>query len=134
MYVDNLILIGPTKDSITQLKQLLEKEYNITDLGEINWILGMKISWNHNSLTISQSQYITCILERYRMDQSKPVKMPMDPSLKLKKSIAEDPQCKRKTYQQVMGSLMYAMIGTCPDIADAVSSLSQYNADTSQQH
>src|SRR5262249_29170043 len=85
-------------------------------------------------LQLSQSQYIKTKLSRFNMQDSKPVKTPMQNSLKLKKLTPEEPRCNQKQYQQAIGSLMYAMIGSRPDIAYAISSLSQYSCDPSESH
>ena len=41
---------------------------------------------------------------------------------------------KKVPYQSAVGSLMYAMLGTRPDIAYAVGAVSQYNSDPGKAH
>jgi hypothetical protein len=70
------------------------------------------------------------------MSEYKPVSMPMDPGTELTKTEPTEnltPEDKT-TYQSIVGSLMYAMLGTRPDIAYAVGSVSQFNSAPGNQH
>lgn len=57
---------------------------------------------------------------------------PMDPGLKLTKT--DDPIIDVKKYQKIIGSLMYLMLGTRPDIAFAVNQLAQFSSCPQKQH
>ena len=95
----------------------------MTDLGEARWILGMEVTRNRRdrTLTLSQHRYIHNVLERHGMADCRPVSTPMVPNLHLERLTA--PEIDAISYQRAVGSLMYAMIGTRPDIAHAVSVL-----------
>jgi hypothetical protein len=134
LYVDDLIITGPSEESIVAVKDLLKSQYEMTDLGAVNWILGMEVICNKDSLAISQALYVTKVLEKFGMIDSNPVKSPLNASVRLHKAVDGETRHDPKSYQQVIGSLMFAMICTRPDIAFAVCSLSQYNADPSEHH
>jgi hypothetical protein len=102
----------------------------MTDLGYLEWFLGLQINQNHETgtITISQSQYIMDLIESLGMSECHPESTPLatnynrmiDPDGKLYKD------CKfvsnlKAPYRTVIGKLMYAMVGTRPDIATAVS-------------
>jgi len=108
----------------------------MTDLGEVRSILGINIQRNRIERTISidQTAYIENILHRFRMSDCKPVKTPVDPNVKLTKNIGNIQDELKKLYQQAIGSLMYAMLGTRPDIAYAVSLVSRYCANPDNAH
>ena len=65
------------------MKRILSQEFEIHDLGEPRFLIGMEISLNRaeGTVTLSQKQYVRKILERHQMTESKPVVTPMDPTL-----------------------------------------------------
>jgi hypothetical protein len=123
IYVDNKMMLSKDKKMIDELKKCLAGKYELTNLGEAHWILGMEIICNHNKHTImlSQCQYIESILECFEMASSRPVAMPMDPNMKLVK--VNEAEVNVKTYQSALGAQIYAMLATCPNIMFAVVTL-----------
>jgi transposase InsO family protein len=134
VYVDDKLMLSKDQKIIDQLKVKLAAEYDLTDLGEARWILGMEIIRDRDKHTIelSQCRYIESILERFEMGSSRPVATPMDPNTKLIK--LNEAEVDVKTYQSALGALMYAMLATRPDIAYAVGVLSKYAATPGQAH
>jgi len=108
--------------------------FKMKNLGPAKWILQMKL--NHDILngitTLSQSQYIKEILKCHRMADSRPIKMLMDPNTTLSSLAASKINVTK--YQQCVGSLMHAMVWTCPDIAHAVGMVLRYAAASRQAH
>ena len=86
-WIDNLILIGDDPEETADMKQILSQEFEIHDLGEPRFLIGMEISrnWEACTVTLSQKQYVRKILERHQMLDSKPVITPMDPNTALLK-------------------------------------------------
>ena len=109
----------------------------MTDLGPLDSFLGLEIKRNRSERTLylSQSHYGQKILQLHRMERCNPALTPADPHVRLEKSPPgfEATLYERKRYQSGVGSLMYAMLGSRPDIAYAVAKVSQYsiNPDTS---
>ncbi|KAJ9552878.1 hypothetical protein OSB04_016923 [Centaurea solstitialis] len=94
------------------------------DLGEAAYILGIKIYRNRfrRLIGLSQSTYIDKIRERFRMDESKIGFIPMQHGIVLSKAqcpVSSQDQDKIKTipYASAIGSIMYAMLCTRPDVA-----------------
>ena len=111
------------------------------DLGAAKKILGMKITRNRKNrkLTLSQGEYIEKVLERFNMQDAKPVSTPLATHFKLSKEMCpktqEDIEYMSKVpYQSAVGSLMYAMVCTRPDIAHAVGVVSRYMSNPGKQH
>ena len=138
LYVDDLVITSPTMHDVSWIQTLLHEEFEMTDLGPLTSFLGMEIRRTrpNRTLHLSQTQYITTILERHGMSASAPVSTPADPHIRLLKSPpevqAESINCQR--YQSAVGSLMYAMIGTRPDLAFAVSAVSQHSTNPGPTH
>jgi len=135
VYVDDLKIMAKDTTLMRQVKDSLSKEFEMTDLGEISHYLGMQIIRNRQNRTIhiNQTAYINTILKRFGLEGCVAVSTPMDPKIKLAQRTDEAPTDKH-LYQQIIGSLMYAMIGTRPDIAFPIQQLSQFSSDPSVTH
>ncbi len=68
------------------------------------------------------------------MEECKPIRVPFDPKVKLQKNVNGNDESKSFPYQQAVGSLMYAMLCTRPDLAYPISVLSQHMANLSMEH
>jgi len=75
LYVDDMGLISESLERILQDKEALRQFYQMTNLGEMGWILGIQIIQDHEkgTLALSQEKFIKEILERYGMSNSHPV-------------------------------------------------------------
>jgi len=124
-----------TKAAI-EVKVKLSEKYKITNLRPARQFLGIEIHRDDTGISLSQKAYITTILKRFGMEHSHSVSSPIDPNIKL--DLAEDRGEKElediTDYQAVMGSLMYAALGTRPDISYAVTALSRYNSRPFTSH
>ena len=94
------------------------------DLGDAKKILGMRITRDMKNckLTLYQSEYIEKVLERFKMQDAKPVSTHLASHFKLTKEMCpmtqEEIDCMSKVpYSSAVGSLIYAMVCTRPDIA-----------------
>ena len=103
------------------------------DLGEIKKILGMKITRDRGSgrLWLSQENYVLMELERLNMAEVRPVTTLLAGHFKLSskqcpQSPHEEEEMSRVPYASTLGSLMYTMICTRPDLAYADSTISQF--------
>ncbi|GKB52121.1 retrovirus-related pol polyprotein from transposon TNT 1-94 [Tanacetum coccineum] len=112
------------------------KEFDMKELGPARKILGMEIVRDRGSRTlkVSQSGYVQKILNNYRMDNGKSVSVPLGAHFKvsLKDCPSNDWDVERMSkvpYANAVGSLMYLMVCTRPDIAYAVSIVSRYLAN-----
>ena len=103
------------------------------DLGSVSRILGMDIVRNrsHKSLTLSQQGYLQKVVKLFIVNDSKVSKLPIDAHFKLRAVQANEETIERKFMREVpfsncIGSYMYAMINTRPDIAYGVSLISKF--------
>ena len=102
------------------------------DLGAINQILGMRIIRDkaNGTLKLSQSDYVKKVLNRFNMNEAKPMSTPLGSHFKLgkKKSLKtkeERDHIGKVPYASAIGSLMYAMVCARLDIAHAVGVVSK---------
>ena len=134
VYVDDTILCSNNQKYLKEEKKKMSKRFKMEDKGEISFILGMKISRDrvNNVLTISQKSYLQEVLERFGMQDCRPVATPVEAEKKFVRGTEEDEKCNVSTYQSAIGSLNYAAIATRPDLSLAVGMLSQFMQSPTQ--
>ncbi|GJT25703.1 retrovirus-related pol polyprotein from transposon TNT 1-94 [Tanacetum coccineum] len=130
--VNDMLIIGTTLDGILETKSYLSSNFKMKDLGEVDTILGVRVRRANNQISLSQSHYINKILTKFRHLDIKECNTPFDTSVKLE--VNSSRAVAQLEYASAIGSLMYAMHCTRPDIAFAVSKLSQYTSNPSLEH
>lgn len=134
-YVDDILLLSKDTAQMNFIKEKLSKYFLLKDMGEVKYCLGIEFLRNKEGITMHQQGYINEVLHRFGMFDAKPVLTPLCPNSKLTKQT-----CNSKEegpivpYRELMGSLMYLAVSTRPDIAFAVSYLSQFNEDHDTTH
>lgn len=111
------------------------------DMGEASYILGVKITRDQSRrfLSLSQETYLKKILERFGMQDCKPIDTPVEKNASLSISMSpkteeEKDKIARVPYASAIGSLMYAMMCTRPDICYVVSLVSRFQSNPGQTH
>ncbi|CAM8885319.1 unnamed protein product [Rhodiola kirilowii] len=102
------------------------------DMGEAEGILGIRIERVEGGLALTQSHYIEKVLKKYKYLNCHPVNTPFESSKHLLPN--KGAPVSQLEYSRVIGSLMYAMTSTRPDIAFAVGKLSRYTSNPSEDH
>nr|GEV04088.1 retrovirus-related Pol polyprotein from transposon TNT 1-94 [Tanacetum cinerariifolium] len=141
LYVDDMLIACKSKVEIGSTKSLLKKKFDIKELGEAKKILGMEIVRDQIRmiLRVSQSGYVSKILNNFRIDNEKSVNIPLGGHFKLslKDCPVRDCDVERMSkvpYANAVGSLVYLMVCTRLDIAYAVSVVNKYLANPSKNH
>ena len=124
IYVDDLIVGGDNEAEIEHVKTLLKQEFDIKDLGELRFFLGIEIVRTKEGIWLSQRQYALDMLSKYGMADCKPISMPLDQNLKLR---ADEGQVLEDVtmYRKIVGSLIYLTISR-PDLSYTVGLESQF--------
>ena len=149
VYVDDISVYGLRSPALVELLHSLKGEFKLSDIGDIHWLLGIQITRNCesgysecksdkcdsvHSISLNQSVYIDQILLRFGMTNCNPVTHPMDTKIQLRKFQDGDVIADVTLYQQLIGSLMYLVTGTRPDLAFTVSKLAQFNSKPTTVH
>ncbi|RVW45480.1 Retrovirus-related Pol polyprotein from transposon TNT 1-94 [Vitis vinifera] len=132
VYVDDIILSGNDMGELQNLKKYLSEEFEVKDLGNLKYFLGMEVARSRKGIVVSQRKYILDLLKETGMLGCKPIDTPMDSQKKLgieKESTPVD----RGRYQQLVGRLIY-LSHTRPDIGFAVSAVSQFMHSPTEEH
>ena len=143
VYVDDIV-VASSETNVRWLYNLLKTKFSLKELEPLHWCLGLRIrdqveDDGTRSISIDQSQYCLSILDRFGMSDSKPQSTPMDASLKL--TLDQSPQnevdieyMRTVPYREAVGSLMYLMCGTRPDLCYVVGLLGQFSSNPGRAH
>ncbi|KAK8523044.1 hypothetical protein V6N12_073755 [Hibiscus sabdariffa] len=141
LYVDDILIIGNDIPTLQSIKTWLSSCFSMKHLGEAAYILGVKIYRDRSRrlLGLSQSTYIDKMLKRFSMEESKRGFLPMRHGISLSKEMCPSTPQERERMSQIpyastIGSIMYAMIGTRPDLSYALSMTSRYQANPGEGH
>jgi Reverse transcriptase (RNA-dependent DNA polymerase) len=141
LYVDDILLIGNDIPLLQLAKSSLKKVFSMKDLGETVYILGIKIYRDRSKrlIGLSQSTYIDKMLNRFSMQNSKKRFLLMNHGSHLSKTqcpLTIDKQniMSRVSFASAIGSIMYVMLCTCPDVSYVSSVTSRYQANSGMKH
>ena len=141
VHVDDCTIAASNLRLIEEFKAGLRKHVEVTDLGELHWMLGIKIkrNWDKGTIHLSQCTYIDSILRRYNFDELKPLSTPMDPSIHFSSdqspsTTAEHVIMRDKPYREAVGALNWAALATRPDIVFTVATVARFAANPSPAH
>jgi hypothetical protein len=141
LYVDDILLIGNDVQMLNSVKEYLNINFSMKDMGEVAYVLGIKIyrDKSRRLLALSQSTYLEEILKRFRMESSKKRNLPVVKGVLL--SVTQCPTTEKDKsvisnipYASGMGSIMYAMLSTPPDVALALSLTSHFQSNPGVSH
>jgi hypothetical protein len=129
IFVDDIVCAFHPEDSDewVQIKQQIVLKYKIRDLGDIQFILGMKIIRDRatKSLIVNHERYINDMLVKFGMEHSSTNDTP-ELTTKFDISKASGQAADVKLYQSIVGALLYTSISVRADISHAVNILSRY--------
>ena len=141
LYVDDMLIIGSSIEEINNLKKQLSKKFAMKDLGAVKQILGKRIIRDkaNSTLKLSQLEYVKKVLNRFNMNEAKPVSTPLGSHFKLSKEQSpkieeERDHMSKVSYALAIGSLVYAMVCTRPNIAHVVGVVSRFMSRPGKQH
>jgi len=136
LYVDDMIIIGPILDVVNTFKKEFGKLYSIKDLGEIHSCLGLIITRDRASrtLTISQRKYAQEIVQEFLGDSDQIDPTPTGGIQTLGKAKQNEPRADIILYLRAIGKLMFLQRGTRPDITFPICRLAQFCSDPTIRH
>ena len=134
VYVDDIVVASSSLDSLDSIKRELMKRFDIRDLGELKYFLGLHIERQPDGgYFVHQRKHCDDILEYFGMAECNPAQTPMETKVKLAKRTPDEPACDQRLYRKGIGALLY-LLNTRPDLAFPVGVLSRFLDDPSAQH
>ena len=83
LYVDDLIITGGAYQLVAYIKSNLSREFEMKDLGDLHYCLGIAFWREYGKTFITQRKYAREILDRFQMNECKSVSTPLDQNVKL---------------------------------------------------
>lgn len=142
VHVDDFLSIASSKDENERFKDQMREVWTISDLGTPKHIVGVSVEWDRDNkaVALSQTAFITRVVQQFGQAEAHPLSLPMDPGLKLRRpkrdtqTQEEKEDIAKLPYRLLVGCLLYIAIATRPDIAFAVQQLSQYLDSFDRSH
>jgi hypothetical protein len=141
LYVDDILIASNNKEMLLEVKMWLSSTFDMKDMGNASYVLGVEILRDRNKgiLGLSQKAYLKSILKRFSMLDCRPAYVPLVAGIKLSEELCpKTPEERKKMdnvpYASALGSLMYAMLFTRPDLCHAVGILSRYQKNPGVEH
>ncbi|GJR95985.1 ribonuclease H-like domain-containing protein [Tanacetum coccineum] len=131
LYVDDIVLTASSTALLQRIIASLHAEFSMTDLGPLNYFLGVSVTRNTSGMFLSQQKYATEVLERAGMLTCNPCRTPVDTDSKL--AAAGDPVSDPTLYRRLAGALQYLTF-TRPDISYAVQQVCLFMHDPREPH
>jgi hypothetical protein len=141
LYVDDILLASSGVNPLLETKKFLSSNFDMKDLGEASFILGIEIHRDRRKgvLGLSQKAYFKKVLKKYSMHACKPSPAPIvkgDSFGKFQclRNQYEIDRMKTVQYASAVGSLQYAQVCTCLDLAFVTRILSRYQSNPGIDH
>ena len=132
LYVDDIIFMGTSISLVKEFKEEMKSEFEMSDMGEMQYFLGLQIRQTAAGISICQTKYVEDMLRRFNMQNCKAVSTPLVVGSKLMK-VDESPLCDATLYRSMVGSLMY-LTTTRPDIMFSVSLVARFMNQPHESH
>ena len=131
VYVDDCIYTSNCIEAALEFKQTMEERFEMKDLGELKFVVGMQVESRKNHTVLHQSLYASDVLTRANLSDKRTARLPIPAGT----IVYTDDSIKKvnpTVYRSKVGSLMYSMIGTRPDLAFAVGQEARHMSDPNE--
>ena len=132
VWVDDMIIAGSDETVLLEIKSELQTKFKLSDLGVLSYFLGVEFKVDDECVKMSQEHYLTKMLCKFRMENCKPRSTVCE--AKLNFPTDEYEIVDEVKYREMVGSLIYAMTCTRPDLCWIVTKLSQYLSKPGVEH
>ncbi len=134
VYVDDIVIAGKNKQTMNKIKMQIQEKFEVSDKGELTYLLGIKIDRDRSTKTLrmNQAKFVNDLLVKFQMEGCD-----SEPTPQVQGLPAESKQTEEDInlpYRSLVGALQYLVSATRPDIAFAVRFLSSHNHDYTKAH
>ncbi|CAB0007771.1 unnamed protein product [Nesidiocoris tenuis] len=135
IYVDDLIIASDSLIQMKNFKSKLYQNFDMVNLGNVKSFLGLEVERDRDKgiIKLHQSAYINQLLRKFQMQDCKEISTPIEKNLRLNKAKSDEEKTE-EPYRQLVGCLMYLMIGSRPDISFALNYFSRYQEYATNEH
>lgn len=132
LYVDDLLITRSKTSEIENVKNKLKSEFEVTDLGELSFFIGMEFLKMKTGIMMHQQKYIGELLEKFEMNNCNSISNPSETNSKIDEC-SEEERVYPTVFRQMVGSLRY-LCNSRPDICYLVSVISKFMHDPRKTH
>ena len=134
VWVDDIVIASDDSILLNAVKMSLSFKFKMKDLGILSWFLGMEFNFQKSCISMSQHKYIEKLLSKFKMSDCAPKIIPCDPSVNKMMSEESAVLTNTKLFKEIVGSLIYVMTCTRPDLSFVVTKLSQFMSNPRKCH
>ena len=134
VWVDDIIIAGSNTVVLKKAKESLMMRFKMKDLGVLSWFLGIQFKCENDCIEMSQSKFVEKILERFNMSDCKSKAVPCQLGANKASTVNESEFENVNLYRKIVGSLVYLMTCTRPDLCYVVTYLSQHLSKPMKSH
>jgi len=132
VYVDDIVFGSTSPANVKEFIQVMEKEFEMSMIGELTCFLGLQVKQMETGLFLSQTKYALNLVKRFGLDSTKEAKTPLSTTLKLTKD-SDSKHVEGKLYRSMIGSLLY-LTASRPDIMFSVGLCARFQANPKEAH
>ncbi|CAM8953608.1 unnamed protein product [Rhodiola kirilowii] len=132
VYVDDIIFRSTSDELVKSFTKLMESEFEMSMVGELTFFLGIQVRQLENGTDISQQKYLSEVVKKYGLGDSKHVNTPSSPNESLTKDDAS-PRTDATRYRGMIGSLLY-LTTSRPDLMFSVCQCARFQAEPRESH
>jgi len=135
LYVDDICISTDDEELRKEIVLGLQKKFKLRDFDKAGVYVGLEMDWNEDGtrVKVHQKTFIEKLLSVFNMDKSEPCDLPAVDSEKLSRKDPVSEKMKNRPYRSLVGSLLYTL-GSRPDAAAAIRTVSQYMQDPADSH
>jgi hypothetical protein len=131
-YVDDILITGSSPSKIRSFISHLSVAFHMKDLGDAHFFLGLQITRDEATITVTQTRYLLSLLQKFGLAGAKPVSTPMASGTSL--TTDEGTLLSDSTYYRHLIGLLQYLTLTCPDISYAVHNVCQFMQHPRDSH
>jgi hypothetical protein len=132
VYVDDIVFGGSPHTLVARFAKDMRKEFEMSIMGELQFFLGLQIRQAKEGTFVHHAKYTKDILNKFKMDDSKPLSTPMSMTIVLDADEDREP-VDQKEYRSMIGSPLY-LTATRPDIRFSVCLCARFQASPRTSH
>ncbi|KAD4385676.1 hypothetical protein E3N88_25845 [Mikania micrantha] len=132
VYVDDIIVTGPDENHVNEFKNKMKLVFEMSDLGQLSYYLGIEVDQQKNGITLKQSAYAKELLKIAGMSECNSSTWPMEHKLQLIRD-EDGKEVNATDYRRLIRSLQY-LLHTRPDLGFSVGVASRYMEKPKESH
>jgi hypothetical protein len=133
-HVDDILATADSKQKLDTIRRSLKKTVKIENRGAPEKFLGIALTLQPESVSLTQEMYIENLATEYNINHRVTSPTTTSPTCSLEKPMDNEPRCNQTIYRALVGTLLHISRFMRPDISITVSLLGRRVEDPSQRN